>query len=60
MKVTAVKHGMKNKPEEFTINNIRDLNKLAASGQYGWFGVERRNGDYEEYTVDEKNKLVLM
>tara|TARA_Y100000593_G_scaffold94842_1_gene196523 strand:- start:321 stop:806 length:486 start_codon:yes stop_codon:yes gene_type:complete len=60
LKVTAVRHATPNKTEDIKINNIRELNKLAATGQYGWFGVEKRNGDYEEYTVDEKNKLVLM
>jgi hypothetical protein len=62
MKVTATRNNSRGqKPEKLEVRNVRELNKLAKTGQYGYFMVTKANGDEEEYNVDERtNKLVLM
>lgn len=45
--------------EKFEVKDMRELTKLAKTGNYGWFMVTKKNGDEDEYIV-EKGKLVLM
>ena len=55
----AVKNARGSKPEDLEVKDMRELTKLAKTGNYGWFMVTKKNGDEDEYTV-EKGKLVLM
>ena len=59
-KVVAMGKNTK-KAEDITVNNIRDLNRLAKTGMYDYFTVTKPNGEEEEYSVDERTrKLILM
>ena len=59
-KVLAYSHATK-KAENITVQNIRDLNRMAKTGTYDYFTVTRPNGQEEEYSVDERTrKLILM
>lgn len=59
-KVLAYSNATK-KAENITVQNIRDLNRMAKTGTYDYFTVTRPNGQEEEYSVDERTrKLILM
>lgn len=61
LKVEAKPVGSKNKApvEEFEVKDMRELAKIVKTGKYGWLMVTKKNGDEDEYTV-ENGKLVLM
>jgi len=53
--------GGRMRQDKLTIQNMRELNKLAKTKKYDFFMVTKPNGDEEEYHVDERTgKLVLM
>ena len=59
-KVSAYSHATK-KTDNITVQNIRDLNRMAKMGTYDYFTVTRPDGQEEEYSVDERTrKLILM
>lgn len=51
--------GTRMKAEQITVKDMRELTRLAKTGKYDYFTVEKKNGDVEEYMV-ENGKLVLM
>lgn len=51
--------GTRMKAEQITVKDMRELTRLAKTGKYDYFTVEKKNGDVEEYMV-EHGKLVLM
>lgn len=51
--------GIRMKAEQITVKDMRELTRLAKTGKYDYFTVEKKNGDVEEYMV-ENGKLVLM
>ncbi len=61
IKVTATRTGgPKRGVDEFTINRMSDLKKLAKSRQYEYMIVKKNNGDETDYTVDPQGNLVEM
>lgn len=61
MKVVATKSGSRNndKPEQMTIKRHQELVRLAKSGKYEYFTVEKKDGTMVEYSV-ENRKLIEM
>jgi len=60
IKVTASRVGGRKGTDEFTINRLSDLKKLAKSRQYDYMMVVKKNGDEIEYTIDPQGNLVEM
>lgn len=59
LSVTAMRSGSRKK-EQMNVTNIRELNRMASTGDYEYFTVTKPNGDEVEYHVDMNNKLVEM
>lgn len=57
--VTERGKGTKMRAEEMSVKDMRELTRLAKTSKYDYFTVEKKNGDVEEYSV-ENGKLVLM
>ena len=51
--------GTRMKAEQITVKDMRELTRLAKTGKYDYFTVEKKNGDVVEYSV-ENGKLILM
>lgn len=60
IKVTASRVGGRRGTDEFTINRLSDLKKLAKSRQYDYMMVVKKNGVEIEYTIDPQGNLVEM
>lgn len=60
IKVTASRVGGRKGVDEFTINRLSDLKKLAKSRQYDYMMVVKKNGVEIEYTIDPQGNLVEM
>lgn len=58
--VTASRVGGRKGTDDFQINRMSDLKKLAKSRQYDYFMVTKKNGDEVEFSVDPQGNLVEM
>lgn len=58
--VTASRVGGRHGTDDFQINRMSDLKKLAKSRQYDYFMVTKKNGEEIEFSVDPQGNLVEM